>query len=250
MEHREEYKEPTQDKIPNMDKNLRAYLRKEIRSYTNINPDEIIEKIEEISRESVANPRAVLASVFEGVFGEKIMLFVNRLLGYQKRPCRNGAACHRLGCYYKHPPKDWDENMMVVEERPSFSRREQGGPEERFGGGSRILLEKQKRLIEMLSKRVDLPPDVISLIDQLKKITQRIRPGCFASGGAPEEHSDSTRFLLTNRKEWMTRDHLSTYPGVMHVTDDGIMEFRNRGEAEEVFNLISRVDSNSNPKWI
>ncbi|KAI5184758.1 hypothetical protein NEHOM01_0360 [Nematocida homosporus] len=238
------------EKIPMMDKNLRFYLRKEIKSYTPVNPDEIIDKIEEMSREDIPNPRMALMSTFEEIFQDKTLLFVNRLMGYQRRPCRDGANCRRLGCYFKHPPID--ENMMEIDERPMHPRREErysmAGGEDRHGG-AKSLLDKQRRIVEILSKRLDLPDDVLGLIEQLKKLTGRIKPGMLGQVMA-DLNNTSTRFVISNRKGWMTREHLMTYPGVVCVGDDGVIECATRPDAEQVFDMISKIDYSAKPTWI
>ncbi|KAI5189644.1 hypothetical protein NEMIN01_0597 [Nematocida minor] len=226
-----------QERIPEMDKNLRFYLKKEIRNYTECNPEEIISKIEAMSHESLVNPKEELSMMLQPVFEDRTQMFVNRLFGYQKRLCRDNGHCRRLGCYFKHTPVGLP--MMEIDEKPAFNPRE-----ERLMGNNKVALEKQRRIVEILSKRMDLPPDVKSLIEQLRRLMCRGKPMAVSPAHL------STRFVIENRQEWMTNEHLHTYPGVMNISEDGVIEFSSRQDAERVFNMICKIDKNSRPTWI
>ncbi|KAI5160347.1 hypothetical protein NEAUS03_1101 [Nematocida ausubeli] len=226
----------TPERVPEMDKNLRIYLRKEIRNYTSENPDEIISKIELVSHE--ANPKEQLLNILQPVFEDRTQLFVNRLFGYQKRMCRDGAHCRRPGCYFKHPSVGLP--MMEIDERPAISPRE-----ERFHGGApKAVLERQRKIIDLLSRRTDLPADAQSLIEQLRRLI------CRGPRGSQGTEHLSTRFIINNRQEWMTNEHLHTYPGVIRVSENGTVECATRPDAERVFNMIYKIDKNSHPTWI
>ncbi|KAI5188528.1 hypothetical protein NECID01_0141 [Nematocida sp. AWRm77] len=242
MENREYSTAPEEripERIPEMDKNLRAYLRKEITNKSSANPEEIIAKIEELSRESLPNPRTALMSYMTPIFQENTSLFVNRLFGYKKRMCRDSPHCRRVGCYFRH--ENTDENMMEVEERRTYAP-------DRHANSGKQLLEKQKRILGILSSRRDLPPDVLSLIDQLKKLTSRIKPAQMAQEMASS--TLSTRFVISDRKEWMTREHLATYPGVLNVTEEGVVECASRQDAERVVKMLSKIDYTAKPTWV
>lgn len=248
MDEREYSTQYSQERIPQMDKNLRFYLRKELRGYGINNSEEIIRKIEELENEKPANPRETLIATFENVFNDKTILFVNRLMGYQKKMCRNGASCHRMGCYFKHPSTN--ENMMEIETESPVHRRENrysSGGDERYSN-SKALLDKQRMLLDMLRKRSDIPPDVLSVIDQIKKITNRIKPGALQQ--FIQNEPVSARFILSNRKEWMTQAHLSTYPGVISVSAEGIVECETPEAAENVAKIITKIDHTVRPTWI
>ncbi|KAH9386455.1 uncharacterized protein NEMAJ01_1351 [Nematocida major] len=231
-------REYTQERIPEMDKNLRFYLKKEIRNYTDMHPDEIIAKIEAISQENIPNPREELQNMLQPELGERAQTFVNRLFGYQKRMCRDNGHCRRPGCYFKHTPVGLP--MMEIDERPAFNPRE-----ERHLNTPKAIQDKQRRIVEILSKRADLPADVRSLIDQLRRLICRGRPMHSASGTEA-----STRFIINNRQDWMTNEHLHTYPGVVNVFENGVIECATRQDAERVFNIIYKIDKNSQPMWV
>ncbi|OAG29713.1 hypothetical protein NEDG_00846 [Nematocida displodere] len=228
------------ERIPEVDKNLRFYLRKEIPKLSSFSPDEVIDKLEELSRESHPDPRLVLTTTFEPVFQNNIGAFVGKLLGYQKRPCRDNGNCRRPGCYFSHQAVD--ENVMEVDERPFHGRegREARDPRKEQ---SRLLIDKQRRLIEILSQRSDLPEDLLPIVDQLHKITQRIRS---------PYHSAETkaRFIINNRQKWMTNEHLSTYPGVLSISETGVIECASRQDAERVIRMICKGDSAAKPTFI
>ncbi|KAI5165540.1 hypothetical protein NEIRO03_0467 [Nematocida sp. AWRm78] len=227
----------TPERIPDLDKNLRIYLKKEIRNYTDVNPEEIISKIEAVAHENIPNVKEHLASTLQPILQDRTQLFVNRLFGYQKRMCRDNGHCRRPGCYFKHSPVGLP--MMEIDERPALSARE-----ERFMGANKGAIEKQRRLIDILSRRTDLPSDVHSVIEQLRRLIYRGRP-------MPAQQQDtSTRFIINNRQDWMTTEHLHTYPGVVNVTENGIIECATRQDAERVFNMIYKIDKNSHPTWI
>lgn len=224
------------ERIPEMDKNLRLYLKKEIRNYTEINPEEIIAKIEGLSHENIINPKEELVVMLQPVFEERTHIFVNRLFGYQKRMCRDNGHCRRSGCYFKHTPVGLP--MMEIDERPPFNSRE-----ERLMGSTKGLVEKQRRIIEILSKRTDVSPEVKSLIEQLRKLMCR---GGRVSAPPPV----TTRFIIRNRPDWMSDQHIYTYPGVTNVFENGVVECATRKDAETVFGMIDQIDKNSHPTWI
>lgn len=226
-----------QERIPEMDKNLRYYLKKEIRNYTDMNPEEIISKIEAMSHANLMQPREEMVNMLHPIFADRTQLFVNRLFGYQKRMCRDNGSCKRPGCYFKHTPIGLP--MMEIDEKPSYSPRE-----ERMMGGTKGLIEKQRRIVDMLSKRTDLLPDARSLVEQLRRLMHRGKIGGHELG------SQSTRFIINNRQDWMTNQHLYTYPGVVNITEEGIIECASRPDAERVFKMIYKLDKDSNPTWI
>ncbi|KAI5181488.1 hypothetical protein NEOKW01_1669 [Nematocida sp. AWRm80] len=223
--------------IPKIDKNLQVYLRKELRGYTSIPPDEIIQRIDEISRIPDINYRNALIDTLQPILEDKTLLFVNRLFGYQKKPCRDGINCRRLGCYYKHPENDINRDILQIEE---YSQKEDKIT------GNKFLLEKQRRIIEILIKRQDLPTDLYGLVEQLKRLNQKIKQ--IAHNTTGEEVT--TRFVIMNRKDWMTRDHLSTYPGVVQVSDDGVIECNSKSDAQRVFEMILKLDPSCQPHWV
>lgn len=226
----------SQERIPEIDKNLRYYLKKEIRNYTDINPEEIISKIEEMSHENILRPKEELANVLYPIFTDKTQLFVNRLFGYQKRMCRDNGHCKRPGCYFKHTPIGLP--MMEIDENPSYSIRE-----ERAQGHTKGLIEKQRKIVDILSKRTDIPPDAKLLIEQLRRLLNRGKH----MGG---QENRSTRFIIANRQDWMTDEHLYTYPGVESITEDGVIKCITRQDAERVSNMIWKLEKTSDIRWI
>lgn len=242
MEGRQEYAAEVQgqtEKIPEMDTNLRHYLRKEIPKFSNIDPDTVIGKIEEMSREHIPNTRIVLFNVFQPIFESNTQLFVGRLLGYRKRMCRDNGNCRRLGCYFNH--ESVDENMMEIDERQDFRAREDKG------GMLNALIDKQRRIIDILKKRRDLPQDLYPVFEQLKKTSLRMKT---IVQKMAEMGPRSTRFVIENKQEWMTREHLLTYPGVLSISDAGVIECVTRKDAERVIRMLCKGDHTVRPTWV
>jgi len=232
---RSEY-ERGQERIPVMEKNLRFYLRKELRKQPDVDCERVIEKIDNLSRENVENPRDALFGALGEDLKDSTAYFVDRVLKYQTRMCRDSPNCKRLGCYFKHETGAGD-GMLEIEERgrPPMS--------ERASGGQKIMVDKQRRLIEILEQRRDLPEDVLGLVEQLKRTTSRINfSGAGRAGARESVREDANKFVIKKAVPWITREHLITYPGVMGVYETLVVECAGRKEAEMVMAMLSKID--------
>lgn len=232
-EIKEEY---PQDSIHPITPPFRAYLHNEIQKVTPVDPLVVISQIEEISHKGYHNPREYLYMSLEPLLQENTRLFISKLMNYKKKPCRDGPNCKRgPSCYFIHEHESYAPLPSVIKEPESL----------------RSLFEKQKRLFESLERK-PLPMDLKSTIERLRKSCIQVR-GLVINKMRQGTNDQDTRpkaFQITNRKEWMTDEHLRSYPGVLSISNDGVVECETRKDAERVMNMIKRGDYSVETMWV
>jgi hypothetical protein len=224
--------------IPAMTEEFRAYLRSELPKFTNEHPDAVICAIEELAMQNLPNPREAMIMALEPALGDMARYFVNRLAGYKKKPCRMGASCRRgASCFFSHE-RDGGEGGYSQWQRPEHMERERS---------LRGLVDKQRKILDTM-ERAGLSEDIQALVDRAKRMNAAMR--AYATGRSPEMGERSLRFVIAKRKEWMTDEHLGTYPGVVRILHGGVVECGTREDAERIFNMIKQGDPSADLSWL